>query len=112
MMQKFKIFFVIKYIWSLKYWESCEEVAHSFSYLSKQDLLSIYNNIPSILKCTHLQNNLLLSYVWIREEKLLPIKLWHAISCKRNSYFINVKMSREMYMIKSVKCGILQDDGH
>lgn len=63
------------------YRESEKEVPHSFSHLPKQDLLSIYDNISSIPKCIRLQNNSLLFYVWIREEKPSPIKLEHAISC-------------------------------
>lgn len=72
-MQKFEVFFVIKCICSIKYWESPEEVAHSVNQFSKQDLLSICDNSSSILKCTDLQNNSLLFYVCIKRGNLCQL---------------------------------------
>lgn len=106
-MQKLAIFLSLNVIVPL----SIGKVAHLFSHLSTQDLLSLYDNISAILKYTHLQNNSLLSYVWTRKEKPLPIKVWHAMSCNRNSYFINVQ-SKEVYITESVRCGVLQDARH
>lgn len=73
MMPRFEVFFVVKYICSLKYWVPTGDAP--FSHFSKQDGFSIYDNISSILKYIHLQNNSLLLYVWIREEKPLPMTL-------------------------------------
>lgn len=102
-MQKFEVFFVIK------------RSPLSIKWGGESFIPSFIQ--PRLIKCLwqcfihpkmHSQNNSLLFYVWIREGKHLPIKPWHAVSCKKNSCFINVKMSKEIYTIESVTCGDIQ----
>lgn len=96
--------FVLKYDYSLKYWESLEKVAHLFkSFFSRQDLLSLYDNNSAILKYTHLQ---ITHYYLIYEEKRNLCQLNLCYNLKKG--FLFHTRSNEQGNVYH-RCGVVRD---